>query len=75
MVITPKMADFIKNEFFTSCNGIKFIEWENSWNVVFDEAQILGGIHFEISKEEFKTIFPDFTKTLAIEDDKEIERE
>lgn len=54
---TPQMEKFIQNNFFTGCSGIQFIQWENCWNVVFDEATILGGISFRMENEEFNKLF------------------
>ncbi len=50
---TDEIDDFIKNNFFTGCNGVALIEWDNEWNVVFNEAAILGDISFKMSKGEF----------------------
>lgn len=55
---TPEMKEFIHNEFFTGCSGIKFIEWEDEWNVVFPEKTIIGNISLKMSFEEFNKLFP-----------------
>ena len=66
---TKEMKNFIKNEFFTGCSGVKFIQWPDSWNVVFDELSIIGGISYEMSFEEFNKLFPSKKDTIkAIED-------
>ena len=55
--ISEEMQTFIDRDFFTGCSGIKFIQWNECWNVVFDEASIIGGISFKMSFEEFDKLF------------------
>ena len=54
---TPEMNQFLHDEFFTGCNRVQFIQWEDKWNVVFDEASIIGGISFKMSFAEFDKVF------------------
>ena len=50
---TPELEEFIKNNFFTGCNGVRFIQWTEDWNVVFNEASIIGNVSCQMSNEEF----------------------
>lgn len=67
---TKEMEDFIKNNFFTGCSSVQFIQWLDCWNVVFDESSIIGGISFRMSFEEFDKLFPTKADTIRkIEDE------
>ena len=67
---TKEMGDFIKNNFFTGCSSVQFIQWSDCWNVVFDEASIIGGISFQMSFGEFNKLFPTKANTIwRIEDE------
>ena len=57
MTKTEEMQKFIDQSFFTGCDSIKFIQWENEWNVVFDESRILGGVSFRMDFSEFDKVF------------------
>lgn len=62
---TDEMEKFIKENFFTGCNGLKFIQWDNGqWNVVFNEATILGSTQFRITDADMREIFPQLADTL-----------
>lgn len=54
---TPEMKKFIAENFLTGCSGINFIQWDNCWNVVFEEKSIMGDISFKMENEEFKKLF------------------
>ena len=44
-------------QLFTGCGGIEFIEWEDCWNVVFEERSIIGDVSYRMSFEEFSKLF------------------
>lgn len=54
---TPEMKKFIAEKFFTGCSGISFIQWNDCWNVVFEEKSIIGNISFKMENEEFNKLF------------------
>lgn len=58
ITVTNQMEKFVKENFFTGCNGLKFIQWDNGvWNVVFNEATIIGSVSFRITDKQMKQIF------------------
>jgi hypothetical protein len=55
--LTNSLSEYLSHELFTGCGGIQFIQWEDCWNVVFDEKSIIGNISFHIPFDDFHKIF------------------
>ena len=60
MTKTEEMHELIDYKFYTGCDRIMFIQWEDEWGVIFDETSIIGGISFRMDFDEFDKVFSDF---------------
>jgi len=67
MTANDNIRNIDNNMLYTGLSGIEFIQWENVWNVVFEERSIIGSVNRRMSFDEFSALFPDVELNLTKE--------